>query len=167
MKTLLKICLLFLTFIAGQAVTQHSYSFDNQFLNSAFYPLGIIDAGTTIMINLTTSGTTLDFSTSAPSLADEFQNDAGVPSFVEGCSQGDNFCTMAFKIERKGNYRYGIFAPNTPWQSFQIHITSYLTSSGGPSNPNSVITTIHKATEVFRSTTMKLIYLKPRQMLKF
>ena len=67
---------------------------------------------------------------------------------------------MTFDIVKNGNYIYGIASSALPWQSFEVHITTYKTSSGGPSNANAVITTIHKATEVFRSTTMKLIYLK-------
>ena len=46
-------------------------------------------------------------------------------------------------------------------------ITSYPTSSGGPSNPSAVITTITKATEIFRSTTRRLVYVHASTNLTF
>ena len=66
---------------------------------------------------------------------------------------------MTFDIVKNGNYIYGIASSALPWQSFEVHITTYKTSSGGPSNAIAVINTIHKATKLFRSTTIKLIYL--------
>lgn len=44
-------------------------------------------------------------------------------------------------------------------QTFQIEAGFYPTISGGPSNLSAVVTPIFKATEVFRYTTQKLIYI--------
>ena len=96
----------------------YSYTFDNQLHNSAFYPLGLVNTGNTLMVNLTTKGTTLDFSTTAPSLTDQAQNSPGAPSFEDGCLPGQNYCTRAFDVKITGNYTYGLFAPDHPWQSF-------------------------------------------------
>ena len=46
-------------------------------------------------------------------------------------------------------------------------MTSFLTSSGGPSNPSAVVTTIYKATEVFRDRITKLIYVESNIKLSF
>ena len=49
------------------------------------------------------------------------------------------------------------------YQAYEMIITKYLTISGGPSNPNAVINTIHKVTDVFRLRHARLIYINSKK----
>ncbi len=57
-------------------------------------------------------------------------------------------------------------SPNT-MQTYQLTASSFLTSSGGPSNSSASIQTLLKVTDTFRDRVSKLIYAESTKSLKF
>ena len=84
--------------------------------------------------------------------------------------------TFTYEITTGDSYILTIIDINLPatnggsadvFKYFYLHVTTYLTSSAGPSDPSTVVTSLYKATEVFRDRVTKLIYVEADRKLSF
>lgn len=128
------------------------------------------------MLNISTDPTVIKFgSTPFILTTGDFPNPETVTTQTSTtCGAASTSCTVNFDITVSGVYRLKLkgFA-NTPaltdgtapnqMQIFQVTVTSYLTSSGGPSNSSAVVSTILKFSDTFRDRVAKLIYLDSSQ----
>lgn len=167
-----------LLLVACQSQTTYVYNFDTIRRFAPSYNLGYILSGTTIMLNLTTNANTVNFAatpfvlesddwlsaTSAPTTS--------IPPTTTTCAATPTACVVTFNVGTSGIYRLNITNYlNTPlgnqMQLFQMQVSSYLTTSGGPSNSTATISTLLKLSETFRDRVAKLIYLDSAQQATF
>jgi hypothetical protein len=90
---------------------------------------------------------------------------------ISGCTAADLTCVRSCPIISSGYYRFNVDTPaaipsadaqpQTRTEDVRMYVfdvTSFATSSGGPSNTSSAITTLYKSVEVFRNKIVKIIY---------
>ena len=160
------------------AQTTYVYDFNTLFANKVqiqhpMYNIGYRLNGTTIQLNFTTPNTleTLDVASSKPFKVEleDIDDNTVTCTIVTGCGTGDFECVQSCPIIKSAIYRLYIWKAAFPTGGtsnilqtmayFQMEVTSFLTSSGGPSNSSAVITSLFKATDTFREKTTKLIYI--------
>jgi hypothetical protein len=154
-----------------QASTLYSYSFDSLRRNDAYYPLGFVNNGTTVMLNFSTPGTVVDFSGNFnwAVLTDTLATPTLLTcNTVTGCAAGDNFCTVECPVDSSDFYRVRVRKNDHPalddatlpatLQFYYMTVSQFDTNSGGYSNSSAQITTRYKATEVYRRRLTKLVY---------
>lgn len=162
-----------LLLVACQSQTTYVYNFDTIRRFKPSYNLGYILSGTTIMLNLTTNANTVNFAATPFVLeGDNWPVTTSVAPTTTTCAATPTACVVTFDVATSGIYRLNITNyANTPlgnqMQLFQMQVSSYLTTSGGPSNSSATISTLLKLSETFRDRVAKLIYLDSAQQATF
>jgi hypothetical protein len=149
----------FLTVIALLCVTSKSttnfiFTYDTLDRHAPIYPLGYLLANYTVMINLTTDGTSTGFTSATITLEPDLHSGSAVTCEVVSCTDAE--CVQTCFIPTSDRYQLNITTADTPaaadgsspnqMQSFQVNVGYYVNATGGPSNSSAEITTLLKAT---------------------
>lgn len=165
--------LLAVLLVASHTQTTYVYNFDSIRRNIPSYNLGYILSGYTVRLDLSTQGSANDFAAATFTLQADSLTGTTIASTSNTCSPGVYNCIITYDVSASQNYRLNITLPNTPstaaglspnqMQIFQMTASSYLTSSGGPSNSSATVNTLLKISETFRDRVAKLIYFDSSQ----
>lgn len=140
MKTLTFLALLAIFVTLASCQGSYSYTFDTLRRNVPYYSLGFLNGGHTIMINLTTPGSTFDFT--SINLAVSTDSSSTITpiscSAIDGCNSGDKTCTQTCPLTVSTYYKLVITRTNTPddngspsyVQFYNLLVNTYLTSAG-------------------------------------
>lgn len=161
--------------VLGSPLTTYYYNFDTFTKYTPSHKLGNIQAGTTIYINVTTSGVSGPNAYTVSQLVASVEPDS-FPTSPISCTVG---CISAFScygicsIILTQNYRLNITKPSNPADTsgsnpkviehFQILVTSLPTVSNITVEP----TTLLKATDIYRDRLARLIYISSYSQAQF
>ena len=181
MKTIAVIALLCLLLGTAHSLTNYQYNFNTLTSNFPYYDLGYIYSGTTIQVKISIPGATnFDISDIDVTLFPEGNTGGALtPVSIDPATitAADLLVTYTFEITTGDSYILTLVSTGFPatnngatvqaFKYFYLHVTSFLTSSGGPSDPSTVVTTLYKSTEVLRDKVTKLIYVEADRKLSF
>lgn len=160
-------------FVGSQAQTTYVYNFDSIRRHIPSYNLGYILSGYTVMLNLTTQGSATNFNSATFTFQPDLLTGLPIAPTTTTCASSPYNCIITYDVSTSQNYRLNITVPSTPsttaglspnqMQIFQMTVSSYLTSSAGPSNSSASISTLLKISDTFRDRVSKLLYFDSSQ----